>query len=111
MEQFLDEVSETLRPDVESNYVYQRKREFAGSGKHEVEITKALLADFAKEWSTDGRKLEMVPAKDLIHGLNAKLAAVGGRSVSSRNLSNNLRLAEIDEEMIEFLGDVENMLY
>ncbi|GAA3749880.1 ATP-dependent nuclease [Micromonospora maritima] len=109
---FLDEVAESLKEDVESNYIYQRKREFSGpSSQHEVSITKALLADFDREWRAPGRKLELAPAKDLLHGLNRRITEVKGVTVSSRSLSNALRKGEIDSEVSDFLHQVEGMSF
>jgi energy-coupling factor transporter ATP-binding protein EcfA2 len=107
----LGEAAESLKGDVEANYVYQRKKEFSGEGKHEVSVTKALLANFQREWETPGRSLEIVPAKDLLHGVNRRISEAGGKPVSSRGLSSNLRKPEIDSEMSSFLLDVERMLH
>jgi hypothetical protein len=105
----VDDVAEGLRDEVESNYIYQRKREFTGTNKHEVTITKALLSDFARAWSQPGRKLEMVPAKDLLSAVNSRLVTSGGNAVSSRALSSVIRKSEIPTELGVFLRSVDEM--
>lgn len=110
VETLLDEVAETLRIEVQSNFLAQRRRELGDPRLNEVTVNQLLIPKFEEQWHTLDRKLEMVPAKDLLHGLNSRLQSMGKRAVSARALSVSIRRAEVPDELTNFTTRMEALL-
>ncbi|PRY17045.1 putative AbiEii toxin of type IV toxin-antitoxin system [Pseudosporangium ferrugineum] len=110
VEGMLDDVAEDLRIEVQSNFLAQRRREIGDAKLSEVTVNQALIQEFEQEWTGHGMKLEMARAKDLLHGLNAKLQTSGKKAVSARALSVHIRRSEVASELADFVLGLEEAL-
>jgi predicted ATP-dependent endonuclease of OLD family len=110
IEEYIDLVAEGLRVEVESNYLAQRRRELGNPKINEVTMNQLLIPEFEREWSSPGKKIEMVPAKDLLAGLNDRLQLTG-KAVTTRGLSVSIRRSEIASELTEFVLQIEESLH
>ncbi|MGN9805121.1 AAA family ATPase [Micromonospora sp. L32] len=108
IEELLDEGAEAQRYQVQANFLYHRQILLASANNHAMSVTKAALPEFEKSWAQPATRMAMAPPKELLHYLNAAIIAEGGKSVSVRGLSSNLRAREVASEVTDFLMKVED---
>lgn len=110
IKQFLLEVMEELRGKVFSRFLAERDLEKRSGRMHLVSIAEEAIVEFDKNWNDYAWRLGVVPPKEVLSALNARIQEVGGKSVSMRGLSARLRADEISTEMRGIIARVENLL-
>lgn len=78
--------------------------------KHEApeESRSHAHARFKECWADEVARIAVIPGKEAISRLNQRLAAEGGRTLSSRSLSRTIRAAELPSEMCDFLLGIDH---
>ncbi|GAA3258780.1 hypothetical protein GCM10020216_097340 [Nonomuraea helvata] len=110
-----DEIAQILeagvadaRDGVFANFAYERKK--TDPSKHDVTHTQEALKEFEQLWKIPENRLHMSPPKDLLSHLNRHFAANKIKTISTRAISNRLRLDELTSEMIDLFSSIEEHL-
>jgi energy-coupling factor transporter ATP-binding protein EcfA2 len=106
----LEEACEAQRVTVMARFLEERQRVERSAERHAVTITEQYLPVFDRAWRDPQTRLSISNPKELLHYLNNKLPAMGGRAVSFRALSSRAKSNEVPQEMRLLLLEIERQL-
>jgi predicted ATPase len=106
----LEEACEAQRVTVMARFLEERQRVERSAERHAVTITEQYLPIFDRAWRDSQTRFSISNPKELLHYLNSKVPAMGGRAVSFRALSSRAKSDEIPQEMRLLLLHIERQL-
>jgi hypothetical protein len=106
----LEEACGAQRVTVMARFLEERQRVERSAERHAVTITEQYLPVFDRAWRDPQTRLSISNPKELLHYLNNKLPAMGGRAVSFRALSSRAKSNEVPQEMRLLLLEIERQL-
>jgi energy-coupling factor transporter ATP-binding protein EcfA2 len=107
VEKMLDVLTNEIKSKVLSQNIANRMRYF----EHRTSRDPSVVADEAiarldAEWSDMGRRLKVVPGKEVLSGLNRELEKLFGISITSTQIIKNMLPEEIPIELRRILQDL-----
>ncbi|MGW5718339.1 ATP-dependent nuclease [Amycolatopsis sp. NPDC003865] len=106
----LDDVLESLEEYVFSQTLALALEEERRKGIYSATTYQSCRQRFDENWSIRQWRIDHVPAKDLIAGVNRNFQAVGGKALSARSLSSTMRSHEVPAEMRDLLLEIDQKL-
>jgi hypothetical protein len=113
----VDKVVEILRSQAElaKTYVVSRMQDCESRRAWEAKAStadamKSVLEYVQSNWDTATFAIHRSPAKELLRGFNRQVISEGGRTVGARQLAGELRLPEIDAEVVAWIRAMEGAL-
>ena len=104
-----DRAVAATRVAAQANFVAQRQQS-ADRGVDPRTVMLDCLPTFEQEWTDQSGRVSLAPPKDVLSEIAREVQSLGGRSLSVRGLSANVRHEELDQEVIDLLVDIEATL-
>lgn len=105
----LNEAIDSTRVEAQSSFISRRQLD-ADRGTNPKTVMRSALPEFDSAWADPIRRVELAPPKEVIAKIAGDVQALGARPVSARRLSAALRGSEVDPEVAELLGLIEDEL-
>jgi len=84
-----------------------RHFERANSPLHEATVAESALEAFEAAWANESTRLSLIPGKEAISAINAKLQEQYGIAVTPTAIIDAMARHEVPEEMVSILGTLE----
>jgi hypothetical protein len=105
LEGIIGSMHEDVRAQVLGHFLsYKKKRD---PKLHESTIVAQGMAAFDKLWAYPDKRFELVPGKEFISVLSAKVQDLCGASLTIAQIVSEMRVDEISAEMVALIEDVE----
>jgi len=105
----LNEAINSTRVEAQSSFIARRQLD-ADRGTDPKAVMRSVLPEFDHAWEDPIRRMELAPPKDVIAKVAGDVQALGARPISARRLSAALHGSEVDAELAELLGHIEDEL-
>lgn len=104
----LNDVTEAMRGDVQSQIIGNRIRYLDRSHKDITTIAKEAVDYFDEQWHDSSTRLRLVSGKATISALNSRLLSDFGVSITGTQITSHMRLSDLPEEMQLILKDLDD---
>jgi len=102
-------VTEPMRHKIEAKYLARRRpfEKASTPALDESTIDERLMMEFEKSWNDFAQRCLIVPGKEVLAALNTLLQSSYGITISATLVINSFQKADIPEEMVQLINDLE----
>lgn len=97
-----------LEGEVFGGLVAERIQEIGGGSQNHSRASGEIKVAFDRMWKDANLRMQIVPPKSLLSGLNARLQADGNKAISFRALAQSVRRRDLPSEFIDTLQAVDD---
>jgi energy-coupling factor transporter ATP-binding protein EcfA2 len=103
----LQEITDSLRDEVQSQFIARRTTYLRSSGKDVADLTRETLAWFTPQWGDLSLRLQIVPGKEVLRVLREKVQALLNVSISDARIVDAFHRHEIPPDLEELIRGIE----
>lgn len=110
IEELLCLCTDELKSEIGAQLVIGRSRYLSGRSKEDdTTIAKTTLKKFEADWGDIGKRLKLVPGKQVLSALNKSLHDLYKVSITSTQIINHMTLTDIPNDLMSILSDFNTM--
>lgn len=104
---FIEESLESLKTDILTSYLQERRQYERAADWHDVSIDRHYIPIFEESWSDPAWRLHAAPAKKVLSDVNRKLQEAGYKAAGAQSIAKRIQAHEVPTEMRDVLLDIE----
>jgi soluble lytic murein transglycosylase-like protein len=104
----LEDFAQQKKSYVQAQYLSSRRafERNRTSGVHEATFSQAILEEFEALWNSADARLKMVPGKEALSALNARLQGQFGVNITPTGIVDSMTLDEVPKEIRLLIADL-----
>ncbi|MFD7081279.1 ATP-dependent endonuclease [Streptomyces sp. NPDC059918] len=106
---FISDILSGMERGVFARILAERQAAEKSSGRSVATITEAVMAEFDRDWQSEGFRYRACPPKEVLAQLNAKLQSEGFRAASFDAIAASVIETELADEMVTVLRRIDEL--
>lgn len=106
--QYLDEITNNLKVDAQSQYIAKRISHHQGKGRDTGTISREAIEVFEKLWGNIDSRMEVVPGKTTLRLLRGAIQEDYSVNLSDVKIIDEFEREEIPADLLQLINDMEN---